>query len=129
MKLPKNLTGSLLVAALGFSKRYQREAVDLARIKGTSYYLRGVKLFRQQCLVVLATLFSLILLTAGLIVLPLGLIYYSSWPAQIKMIATSVLAISYAGIAFAILHRFFSETRWMEFTKANQLLSEVFKEN
>lgn len=129
MKLPKNLTGSLLVAALGFSKRYQRKAVDLAKIHGVSCYLRGVRLFRQQCLVVLATLFSLILLTAGFIVLPLGVIYYSSWMAPIKMIATSVLAIFYAGIAFAVLRHFFSEARWMEFSKANQLLLEVFKEN
>ena len=33
MKSPKNLTGSLLVAALGLSKRYQRKAVDLAKIR------------------------------------------------------------------------------------------------
>jgi len=129
MKLPKNLTGSLLVAALGLSKRYQRKAVDLAKIKGASYYLQGVKVLRRQCLVVLATIFSLILLTAGLIVLPAAVIGYSSWAAGIKMLATCGLALVYAGLACAILYHFFSEVRWMEFTKANQLLSEVFKEN
>ncbi len=129
MKLPKNLTGSLLVAALGFSKRYQRKAVGLAKIKGASYYLRGVRLFRQQCLVVLTTLFSLIMLAAALIIFPFGIIYYFPCSAQTKMIATCALALAYVGIAFTILHRFFSESRWMEFSKANQLLSEVFKEN
>ncbi len=129
MKLSKSLTGSLLVAALGFSKRYQRKAVDLAKIHGVSYYLQGVRLFRQQCLVVLATLFSLILLTAGLIILPAAVVYYSPWTAGAKMIVTCGLALAYAGIAFAVLAHFFSEARWMKFTKANQLLSEVFKEN
>ena len=118
-----------MVAALGLSKRYQRKAVDLAKIRGVSYYLQGVRLFRQQCLVVLATLFSLILLTAGLIVLPAAVIYYSPWTAGVKMFVTCGLALAYSGIAFAVLHHFFSETRWMEFSKANQLLSEVFKEN
>ncbi len=129
MKLPKNFTMSLLVAALGFSKRYQRKAVDLAKIRGASYYLQGVKVLRRQCLIVLAAIFSLILLTAGLIVLPVAAIGYSSWTAGIKMIATCGLALGYTGLAFAVLHHFFSEARWMEFTKANQLLSKVFKEN
>ncbi len=118
-----------MVAALGFSKRYQRKAVGLAKIHGVSYYLRGVRLFRQQCLVVLATLFSLILLTAGLIVLPAAVIYYSPWTAGAKMIVTCGLALAYAGIAVAVLVHFFSEARWMEFSKANQLLSQIFEEN
>ena len=129
MKLSKSFTVSLLVAALDFSKRYQRKAVDLAKIKGASYYLQGVKVLRRQCLIVLATLFSLILLTAGLIVLPAAVVAYSSWTAGTKMLATCGLALGYAGLACAILHHLFSEARWMEFTKANQLLSEVFKEN
>lgn len=129
MKLSKSLTGSLLVAALGFSKRYQRKAVGLAKIHGVSYYLRGVRLFRQQCLVVLATLFSLILLTAGLLVLPAAVIYYSPWTTGAKMIVTCGLALAYAGIAVAVLVHFFSEARWMEFSKANQLLSRIFEEN
>ena len=129
MKVPKKLTGSLLVAALGFSKRYQRKAVNLAKIQGVSYYLRGIRLFRRQCLIVLATLFSLILLTAGLVVLPFGLIHYSPWASDTKLIVTLSVAAGYVVIAAGILWSFFSEARWMRFTKANELLSKVFKEN
>lgn len=119
----------MLVAALGFSKRYQRKAVNLAKIQGVSYYLRGIRLFRRQCLIVLATLFSLILLTAGLVVLPFGLIHYSPWASDTKLIVTLSVAAGYVVIAAGILWSFFSEARWMRFTKANELLSKVFKEN
>ena len=127
MKVSKNLAGSLLVAALGLSKRYQRKAVHLAKIKGVSYYLRSIRLVRKQCLVVVATLFSLILLTAGLIVVPLGLVYYSAWTSQAKMIATFLIAALYTMIAFGVLWHYFSEERWMKLSGSTELIDRLVK--
>lgn len=110
--------------------RYQRFCLDLLKIQGVTYYVKGVQGLRQVVvsLLCVAALMGLgvtgfILLHAGLVVL----IYSISGSWFLPGVVLLVLGATYMAVVVFALRYYTDERNWMRWTGANRLVDEVMR--
>ena len=125
MQFLNKLTDLLYDATLGLLKQYQEKTIDLAKIHAATYLVKAVQIVRRQTLLFVLFVVCLFVLAAGIVILPLALVFLSPWNAGVKVFFVLFLGILDVAIPAAILSRVFSEKKWLEFTKAQELLDKV----
>jgi len=119
-----------LVSAVGIwlFRHYRGLSLELLKIRGVSYYVRGVQGARQATLALLAAAALLGLGLAGFILLHAGLalvIYHlaQSWlPVGLALLALGLLYL----LATLLVFRYVTaERHWMRWSGASRLVAQV----
>jgi hypothetical protein len=121
----KRLKDLLYDSTVGLLREYQRKALELAKITAASFYIEGVKKLRQYTLRLFFGLLTIFVLAMVIVVTPLAFIALGPWSPMAKMAALGVYALIYLGACLWALSDFFSEKRWLEFSRSRQLLEDL----
>ena len=121
----KKWTDLFVDATIGLVKQYQNKTFSLAKIKTAEAYVKAVKILRQQFITLCAILFCVSLIAVSLVVIPVVLIFCAPWTLQVKVSLTCLLAVTSVFLPLIGLRHILSEKKWMEFTKAADLVDSA----
>ena len=127
MDFLKKFKELLMDATIGLVKQYQAKTLGLVKLEATAYYLRMMQLIHRQILVFLLVLFLVMVAAAGLVIVPLALLVLVPLTREAKLVLALLLAIADIGAPLLILNHFLSEKKWMEITKANEMIDHAMK--
>ena len=119
------LSGTLLTAV----KDYQQKSLDIAKIEAAALYLRTVKIVRRQLLALSGLVLCIVALAVALVAFPIALVLLLPASVALKCVLLLLLASVDIGVPLYFFCRFFSESRWMEFTKSDEVISQVVQNN
>ena len=108
----------------GFSP-YNRSATELARLKMSLMYLKGVETFRLLFINLLGVGVCLIFLISGLLLVPSLLLFYAPWPNEVKMYVGFGCAMMYLLISVGIFSYLFSQSKWLEIFHASGIANQL----
>lgn len=97
----------------------------LLKLRAAIYYLEGVKTARRILLLLCLLVFLIILIGAGLVILPLALLIFMPWEPSTKAIVGSLIGAIYLLVPLAALATLLSERRWMKLTGASDILRKL----
>ena len=127
MDIFKKLKELFIDSTVGLIKQYQAKSIDLVKIEAAAFYIRILQLLRRQALILTLLLFLVVMVAAGIVIVPLVLLALSPWPREVKLVITFLLGASDILIPLFLLTHFLSEKKWMEFTKSDELMESVMK--
>ncbi len=110
---------------VGLFKEYKRTSIDLARIEIATMYLKIVKFVRQECMITVLIVLGSIMFANIVGVLQMAILFYAPWGVGWRIAAALVLGIIAICIPLAVSLSFFSQRRWMEITKADEMLNRA----
>ncbi len=119
----------MLKTLVDFFFEQQKRSVELAKIEAATLYLQAVRAVRRQILAISALVFCLVTAAVSVVALPLAIVLLLpvSWATQCVLLL--LLTAAYLGLAAYFIKRFFNEERWIQWTKSDQLLSQVVENN
>lgn len=125
---PRFLKRAVTAAVIWLVRRYRRISLDLLKIKGAIYYVRGVQAARSISIVGLLVMGLIAVIGAGIALLPVGLAvliygWSGSWIAA--GLTLLVLGALYVIVPVCIFRHFLSESEWMKMFKADELVARV----
>ncbi len=129
MRNIKKLAHLVTAATLQFTRLYQKQAVDWAKVEAAACYVKGVQAVRRQCLFVALQFFALFLLAAAAVMFPLGIVMLLPCALKTKLFLLASLGVIYAGAPLFVLSQLFSEKRWLAFTKSSLIVEKVTRKN
>ncbi len=123
--LVRKLGDMVYDVTVGLLKEYKRTSIDLARIEIASMYIKIVKFVRQECMITVLIVLSAIMFANIVGVLQIAILFYAPWGVAWRIAAALVLGIVAICVPLAVSLSFFSQRRWMEITKADEMLSRA----
>ena len=114
-------------ATVGVVKQYQSKSIHLVKLEAAACYVRGIQLLRRQVFLLAAILFLAAAAAVGVIVVPLVWLALAPWSIGVKLWLALLLGVLDIGLPLGILAHLFSEKKWMEFSKSNELMESVLK--
>jgi hypothetical protein len=130
--MKKNLISLLLVlfssVMKGGFQPYRKASMDLAHLKMSLFYIKGIKSSRWLVVALLAIGGSLVFLASGLVLFHTTLFVYTPWSDQVKMIIGFSFAAFYfliTGLAFSYV---LSSEKWLRACRADDLIHNLEKE-
>ena len=121
----KKWTDLFVDATVGLVKQYQMKTLSLAKIKTAEVYVKTVKALRQQFISLCALVFCMVLIAVSLVVIPVVLIFCAPWTLPVKIALTCGLTVLTIILPLTALRYILSEKKWMEFTKAADLVENA----
>ena len=119
-RMQKKFTDFAYDISVGLFKQAKKTAVEFAKIRAASFYVKLVRVIRQQTLFFVLIFFGLIVYANVMGILQVAVLFYAPWPVPLKITASVTLGLlGFMAPLFFIL-RFFSEERWMKITKAEE---------
>ena len=112
-------------STIGLLKAYQDKTVELAKIEAVSFYVKGVQVVRKHLILLILVIFSLMMLAAGLLVVPIVLILCAPWTMAVKAAVVFVFGAIYLAVPGSVLFHVFSEKRWMQISMADEWMNKV----
>lgn len=112
---------------VGLLRQYKRTTIDLAKIELASYYVRLVKIVRQECMISILIIFGVIIFTNAVGVVQMSIVLYAPWSVPARILAALAFGIVSAVVPLLIVLRFFSQRRWMEITKADEFMARAME--
>ncbi len=119
------LTKFLTLLLLGWVRNYHKNTIDLMKIEGAGYYVKGVGQARKIFLGHILLNCLLFLLLAGFILMHAGLFLYLDWSVRTKSLLFIGLGAVYFIVALAVILRFCSQKKWMESSGACDLVARL----
>ncbi len=113
----KEIADVLLGGVMDLAKECRRNSLDLAKIEAASLYLKAVKSVRRQCLGLALLFFCLGIMAAGLVGVPVAIIFLTPWTTGMKTCALGALGALYIFLPIFFVGRFFSQKSWMGWTQ------------
>lgn len=131
MKITKSILDFFSFALNGVIKQYPAALVDIAKIEGLRYYLKGI-LAARECLIFCIQMgFGLILILTGIVVLHawgiLVLFLAVSWSILTKLIIVFLLAIFEIALASFYIRSLLLDRKWLKFSKVDLLTARLLK--
>jgi hypothetical protein len=118
--------GTILYGAtVGLLQQYKKTTLDLAKIEIAAYYVRAIKIIRQEVMISILIIFGVIIFANVLGVVQMAILLYAPWGVPLKITAALVFAVTCSLVPLAVVLRFFSEKRWMEITKADEIVAKA----
>ena len=127
MDFLKKFKELLVDATIGLVKQTQEKTIGLVKIEAAACYIRVMRLLHRQVLVFALILFLVVTTAAGLVIGPLALLALAPLTREVKLVLVLLLVIVDIGVPLWILNHFFSEKKWMELTKSNEMMDHVIK--
>ncbi len=119
--------GALLGATFGLLKDYQDKTVELAKIKAVQGYAVAMQMVRRQLLAMLLIFFCVMVLAVAVVALPLAIVLLLPIALSVKISVLCVLTVILISLLVWTVSVLVSESRWMRFTKVEQLVESVLK--
>ena len=124
-ELFKKFSGLFYDATVGVLKQYKRTTIDIARIELATFYVKVIRLIRQEVLTSTMIIFGVIVFANAMGVVQVAILLFAPWHMANRIIAALLLGIVCSLVPLAIVLRLFSEKRWMQMTKADQLIADI----
>lgn len=109
----------------GTVRREQHDAVQMAKIRLATWYVKAVKAGRTAFLGIVGLMVLAMLLIGGFVLLNLGLCFYVPWETERRAVVLMVLGAIYLAIplfTFAFLAR---QKFWMHATGADKAVNDA----
>lgn len=113
--------------SVGLFKEYKKTTTELAKIELASYYVRAIKVVRQECMISTMIIFGAIIYANALGVIQVAILLYAPWSVPFRILWALVFGIVASAIPLFIALRFFSEERWMKVTKADEFIAKAME--
>jgi hypothetical protein len=110
---------------VGLFKEYKRTSIDLARIEIATMYLKIVKFVRQECMITVLIVLGSIMFANIVGVFQMAILFYAPWGVGWRIAAALALGVIAICIPLVVSLKFFSQRRWMEITKADEMLNRA----
>ena len=123
----KKFSGVVYDVTVGLLQQYKRTTVGLARIELAALYVRAVKLIRQECLIFTLILCGLIIYANLFGVIQMAILLYAPWSIAGRIAAAMTFGILCSVAPFLVVLKFFSQKRWMQITKADELIERAME--
>jgi uncharacterized membrane protein YqjE len=109
----------------GLKKVYLDRLIRMVKVQAAIVYLEGIKRARRILILLCLLIFTITLIGAGFVLIPLALLIFMPWEPQTKAIVGIAIGAVYllaplVGIAFVL-----SEKRWMSVTGARDTLDKL----
>lgn len=114
----------LLFALAG---KYIQTAIDVVKVEIAMAIIRAIGGIRRLLIILSLWAFMLVLIAAGLVMIPVALCIYMPWAPETKLIVMLVFAALYIGLPLIALLTLLSERRWMQMFKVNDLIERVMR--
>ncbi len=121
------LQGLLFDATIGLFRDYQKKTLELVRITAAGYYIQGVQALRKAAITLFLVTLASVVFSVAFVVIPVALVLISPWSVTAKMIAIGLLGLLDMAAALVYISALFSEKRWMEITKSQELVDQLLK--
>jgi hypothetical protein len=123
--LLRKFTGVLYDVTVGLLQQYRRTTIDLARIELATYYVKVVKVIRQEVLISILVIFGVVIFANLLGLIQMSILLYAPWSVPGRIVASAAFTITCAIVPLIVILRLFSQRRWMEITRADEMLSKA----
>lgn len=97
---------------LSMSSSFKNALSGIAEKKIARIYLSGINILKAAFINLFILSLSLFLVLAGLILLPVSVVIFSSWDNSTKILVGIIIAVIYIAAGFLISLWMFEETRW-----------------
>ncbi len=101
---------------------YLEPSLKMLKLRAAIYYLEGVKGAHRILILICLLVFVITLIGAGLVIVPLALLFFMPWEPITKAIVGICIGGIYLLGPVAALISLLSEKRWMRLTGANKVL-------
>ena len=121
-------TGSKSLLTLLFLRvlnQYRRLIIQILKIHAAQAYLQGVNALRLTTIGLVVLGLCIGGFFTGFIMLHVALLVYVDWTAAQAALFLLVLGMLYIGIAVFVLCRALSSKRWVEMSRADEVLDKV----
>lgn len=125
LQLVRTLRGLAYDITVGLVKEYKRTTLDLAKIEIATLYVKAIKLIRQECMISVMIVFGAIIFANVLGVLQTAILLFAPWNVGWRIVAALGLGLLAFCLPLAVVLQLFSQRRWMEITKADDLLART----
>ena len=124
--MKKNVIPFMLLLLSGAMKGfgpYRKASWELAHLKMSLFYMKGIKTSRLLFLTFLAIGGCLIALFSALVLFHVTLFVYTPWSTETKIFLGFFSAAVYLSIAITGLYYAFSQEKWLRMFHAEELLN------
>jgi hypothetical protein len=114
----------LLFALAG---RYIQTAIDIVKVEVAMAIIRVLGGLRKLLILLSLWAFLLVLIAAGLVMIPVALAIYMPWAPETKLIVLLAFALVYIVVPLVILMAVLSEKRFLKLFKVDDLVARVIR--
>lgn len=104
---------------------YLEPSLKMLKLRAAIYYLEGVKGARRILILICLLVFVITLIGAGLVLVPLALLFFMPWEPATKAIVGIIIGAIYLLVPAVALMSLLSEKRWMRITGASDILRKL----
>ena len=104
---------------------YLDPSLKMLKLRAAIYYLEGVMGARRILVLICLLVFVITLIGAGLVIIPLALLLFTSWEPSTKALVGVIIGAIYLLVPVITLISLLSEKRWMRLTGATDLLRKL----
>jgi hypothetical protein len=104
---------------------YLEPSIKMLKVRAAIYYLEGVKGARRILILICLLVFVITLIGAGLVMIPLALLFFMPWEPATKAIVGIIIGAIYLLAPAIALISLLSEKRWMRITGASDILRKL----
>jgi hypothetical protein len=105
--------------------QYHRSMMDLARLKASLMYVKGIETFRLLFMSAMGMGVCLVLLLSSLMLFHAALFLYTPWSAQVKLMVGLSFALVYFLITVKAFSYVLSESKWLEIFHAQDVAEDI----
>ncbi len=106
----------------------REKVIEIAKIEASAFYIRCVMIARRACLLAVLLTFCVLMIALSLVVIPPILVLSSDLDSQTKLTIIGILGGLDILLPTFFIWRFFSQKRWMRFTRSDELLKTVLQQ-
>ena len=104
---------------------YLEPSLKMVKLRAAIYYLEGVKGARRILILICLLVFVITLIGAGLVLVPLALLFFMPWEPATKAVVGIIIGAIYLLVPAVALMSLLSEKRWMRVTGASDILRKL----
>jgi uncharacterized membrane protein YqjE len=106
-------------------KTFLDPLIRVVRAHAAAVYLEAIRGTRRVIVLLTVLIFTITLIGAGLVLIPLALLIFMPWDPQTKATVGIIVGALYLLAPLAAMRPVFSEKRWMKFTHAEDTARRI----
>ncbi len=107
--------------------KYIQTAIDVVKVEVAMAIIRALGGIRKLLILLSLWAFLLVLIGAGLIIVPVALTSYMPWAPETKLIVLLAVALIYISVPLIILISILSEKRFLKLFKVDELVARIVR--
>lgn len=119
----------LLFAVSDFLTEWKDNSADLAKIEGAIYYIKTVKVVRRVLIAAFFLFEGFVMLFFAMTMIHLIVLLFLPLPQTWRLVSAILLTVIDISVAGSIFYFFFSQKKWLSFTKSSEMVENVMAHN